>query len=93
VGDVTSGTRRQIIQRDGTIPHFDRQVTADLNQRLENLWIGRRGPIPWPPISPDLTAQFLYVRLTKEIVCGMQVHMRNYCISSWLLLLAHEKSE
>jgi hypothetical protein len=36
-------------------PHFGRQVTAFLNQYFKNLWIGRQGPVAWPPTSPDLT--------------------------------------
>jgi hypothetical protein len=41
--DVTLETRR------------GSQVTAHLYLRYENRWIGRSGPVPWPPKSPDLT--------------------------------------
>jgi hypothetical protein len=42
-------------QQDGASPHFGLQVAAYLNQRYESRWIGRRGPVPCPPRSPDLT--------------------------------------
>jgi hypothetical protein len=30
-------------------------VTAYFNLRYEDQWIGRTGPVSWPPTSPDLT--------------------------------------
>jgi len=30
-------------------------VTDVLNERFPDAWIGRGGPIPWPPRSPDLS--------------------------------------
>jgi len=30
-------------------------VTDVLNERFPDSWIGRGGPIPWPPRSPDLS--------------------------------------
>jgi hypothetical protein len=54
-----------------------RQVTAFLNQRFENRWIGRRGPIPWPPRSPDLTPlNSLLWCLMKEMTYMTRVHRR-----------------
>jgi hypothetical protein len=41
--------------------HFGYQVTAFLNQRYGNYWIGRRGPVPWPLRSPDLTPLDLFL--------------------------------
>ncbi len=42
-------------QQDGAPPHFAIIVRDFLNQTFPNRWIGRSGPILWPPRSPDLT--------------------------------------
>lgn len=44
-----------LFQQDGAPPHFSLQVRGILNEKFPNRWIGRAGPIPWPPRSPDLT--------------------------------------
>ena len=41
-------------QQDGAPPHFANEVRNLLDEKFEQ-WIGRGGPIPWPPRSPDLT--------------------------------------
>lgn len=38
---------------DGAPPHFRREVRDYLNNEFPNRWIGRNGPISWPPRSPD----------------------------------------
>jgi hypothetical protein len=47
--------RSLIYQQDGAPAHFSNAVRGALNAELPNRWIGRAGPIPWPPRSPDLT--------------------------------------
>lgn len=42
-------------QQDGAPAHFARQVRQHLDERFPGRWIGRGGPISWPPRSPDLT--------------------------------------
>lgn len=42
-------------QQDGAPPHFARDVRQFLDTVFPERWIGRRGPIEWPPRSPDLT--------------------------------------
>lgn len=42
-------------QQDGAPPHFHGEVRAFLDNRFQRRWIGRAGPIAWPPRSPDLT--------------------------------------
>ena len=42
-------------QQDGAPPHFDLTVRAYLDHTFPGRWIGRSGPLPWPPHSPDLT--------------------------------------
>ena len=41
--------------QDGVPPHFSCFVTDVLNQRFPDAWIGKGGPIPWPPPSPNLS--------------------------------------
>lgn len=44
-----------LFQQDGAPPHNLRLVQHTLNEKFENKWIGRYGPIRWPARSPDLT--------------------------------------
>ncbi|KAJ4447737.1 hypothetical protein ANN_09745 [Periplaneta americana] len=44
-----------ILNHDGAPPHFDRRIRNHLNATFPDRWIGRSGPVPWPPRSPDLT--------------------------------------
>lgn len=46
--------RDVIFQHDGAPAHFARQVRQYLDARFP-VWIGRHGPVAWPPRSPDLT--------------------------------------
>lgn len=41
-------------QQDGAPPHYSVAARTVLNRRFPNRWIGRAGPICWPPRSPDL---------------------------------------
>lgn len=41
-------------QQDGAPPHFTKFVRHWLDENFPN-WIGRGGPIPWAPRSPDLS--------------------------------------
>lgn len=42
-------------QQDGAAAHYARLVRDYLDMVFPNRWIGRLGPIAWPPRSPDLT--------------------------------------
>lgn len=42
-------------QQDGAPAHTSREVTNYLNIVFPNRWIGKFGPVAWPPRSPDLT--------------------------------------
>lgn len=44
-----------IYQQDGAPPHWALLVRSYLNFIFGENWIGRDGPIKWPPRSPDLT--------------------------------------
>lgn len=41
---------------DGAPSHFSILAREYLNEVYENRWIGRGGPQPWPPRSPDLNS-------------------------------------
>lgn len=45
---------RMIMQLDGAPAHFAVNVRNYLNDQY-SMWIGRGGPVAWPPRSPDLT--------------------------------------
>ena len=44
-----------IFQQDGAAPHWGSHVRRFLDAAFPNRWIGRDGPTPWPPRSPDIT--------------------------------------
>ena len=46
---------RVTFMQDGAPSHFSCFVTDVLNERFPDAWIGRGGPIPWPPRSTDLS--------------------------------------
>ena len=48
-------------QHDGAPPHYTRHVRDYLNESFPNRWLGRRGPVAWPPRSPDLTPLDYYL--------------------------------
>lgn len=61
--------RDMIFQNDGAPRHYARNVREHLNQRLGDKWIGRGGPITWPPRSPDLNPiDFFVWGYYKELV-------------------------
>lgn len=42
------------VQHDGTPAHYRQAVRNFLNEQFNKRWIGRGGPMSWPPRSPDL---------------------------------------
>jgi len=44
-----------IFQQDGASPHWGSHLRRFLDATFPNTWIGRDGPTPWPPRSPDIT--------------------------------------
>lgn len=53
--------REMWFQQDGAPAHFSNEVRQHLDTVYENQWIGRGGPVSWPPRSPDLTPLDFYV--------------------------------
>ena len=43
-----------IFQQDGAPLHWGSHVRRFLDAKFPNRWIGRDGPTPWPPRSPDI---------------------------------------
>lgn len=54
---------------DGAPPHITNPVRNWLDQNFPNQWIGRFGPIPWAPRSPDLNPLdfFLWGSLKNKV--------------------------
>ncbi|XP_036139970.1 uncharacterized protein LOC118644749 [Monomorium pharaonis] len=50
-----------IFQHDGAPAHFSRRVRDILDARFPDRWMGRGGPIAWPPRSPDLNVLDYFV--------------------------------
>jgi hypothetical protein len=44
-----------VLQEDGAPPHGGLPVRQFLEVTFRKRWIGRDGPTPWPPRSPDIT--------------------------------------
>lgn len=60
--DIDLQTRRQLwFMHDGAPAHFHRAVRAYLDERFNHQWIGRGGPVAWPPRSPDLNPLDFYL--------------------------------
>jgi hypothetical protein len=61
--------RRLWFQQDGAPAHYDRQVRQWLDEKFPGRWLGRRGPVEWPPRSCDLTpCDFFLWGVIKERV-------------------------
>jgi len=46
---------------DGAPPHYTRRMREYLNESFPTCWLGRGGPVAWPPRSPDLTLLDYYL--------------------------------
>jgi len=58
-----------VFQHDGCPAHTGRIVKDFLNEKYGDNWIGRNGPIQWPPRSPDLNSlDFFIWGRAKELV-------------------------
>ncbi|EZA47877.1 hypothetical protein X777_15252, partial [Ooceraea biroi] len=52
--------------QDGAPAHFSQEVQEFLNNTFPNRWIGRGGPVAWPPKSPDLNPCDFFVGLHEK---------------------------
>ena len=50
-----------IFHGDGATAHYPSRTRTFLDSKGPGNWIGRGGPVEWPPCSPDLTpCDFFY---------------------------------
>lgn len=73
--DLPYGLRLEtFFMHDGAPAHFSVLVREYLNQTYPDRWIGRGGPVTWPPRSPDLNPldYFLWGYL-KHLVYSVRV--------------------
>lgn len=61
--------KRLTFQHDGAPAHYAASVRTWLDRKFPQRWIGRRGPMEWPPRSPDLTVcdYFLWGYLKEQV--------------------------
>ena len=68
-----------IFQQDGAPPYWGLHVCELLNETFSNRWIGRDGPIPWTPRSPDITPlDFFLWGYVKDTVYRTKVRDMTY---------------
>jgi len=48
-------------QHDGAPPRYTRHLRNYLDESFPNRWLGRGGPVAWPPRSPDITPLDYYL--------------------------------
>jgi len=53
--------RQMYFQHDEAPPHYTRRMREFLNKTFPNRWLGRGGPVAWPPRSPELTPLDFYL--------------------------------
>lgn len=61
--------QRMWFMQDGAPPHYLLNVRQHLNEVYGEKWIGRGGPVSWPPRSPDLNPldYFLWGHLKAKV--------------------------
>ncbi|ENN78807.1 hypothetical protein YQE_04733, partial [Dendroctonus ponderosae] len=59
--DLETWRNVQWFQHDGALPYNFFQVRNHLDLTFLGTWIGRNGPILWPPRSPDLSPLDLFL--------------------------------
>jgi len=82
IDEMPLATRRGLIpQLDGAPPRYAVVVRDWLNTTFPRLWIGQRGPIEWPPRSPDLPPLDFYVwGYMKDKVYAVQINTKEQLI-------------
>lgn len=76
--DVPLRQRREIwFLHDGAPAHFFIAVREHLNRTFGQRWIGRGGPVAWPPRSPDLNPLDFYLwGHLKSLVYAVPINTR-----------------
>uniref|UniRef100_A0AAR2K5X1 Transposase Tc1-like domain-containing protein n=1 Tax=Pygocentrus nattereri TaxID=42514 RepID=A0AAR2K5X1_PYGNA len=82
---LEAGTFPEFFQQDGAPPQYGCQVQAFLDEQFPGKWIGRRGPVEWPPRSPDLTPLDFYLwGHLKAIVYAVKIRDVQH-LKLWIL--------
>ena len=55
-----------VFQQDGAPPYWGLMGRDFLNETFPNRWVGRKGPTPWPPRSPDITPLDFFSAYVKD---------------------------
>ena len=86
--DIPVGDRVQLwFLNNGAFAHYCRNVMNHLNNTFTKQWICRNGPVKWPPQSPDLTPENVFLwGWTKSLVysacIGTQQELRQCVIEA-----------
>ena len=85
-----------LFQQDGAPPHFALDVRGYLDEVFPQGWIGRAGPIEWPPRSPDLTPMdFFFWGVVKNFVFSKGPEtidqMKNYISEAFRIIDANKE--
>ena len=75
-------------QQDGAAPHYAIRVRERLDMEFPDHLIGRRGPLEWPPRSPDLSPlDFSVWGIVKELVYNVKImnmeHLRERIVNAF----------
>ncbi|KAJ4438679.1 hypothetical protein ANN_14626 [Periplaneta americana] len=73
---------------DGAPAHFSRTARRYLDRRFPDRWIGRGGPIAWPPRSPDLNPLdfYLWGHLKSLVYSSPVPDLESFGIELWHVL-------
>lgn len=87
VDDIEAEKGLVIFQQDGAPPHYKKRVRSALNARFPARWMGRAGPIAWPPRSPDITPlDFFLWGYVKNLVYSEKIrdidHLRQRIVAA-----------
>uniref|UniRef100_A0A1B6EKB9 DUF4817 domain-containing protein n=1 Tax=Cuerna arida TaxID=1464854 RepID=A0A1B6EKB9_9HEMI len=87
VDDIEAEKGLVIFQQDGAPPHYKQCVRSALDARFPGRWMGRGGPIAWPPRSPDITPlDFFLWGYVKNFVYSEKIrnidHLRQRIIAA-----------
>ncbi|GFW01710.1 uncharacterized protein TNCV_4086251 [Trichonephila clavipes] len=87
--DVPPSVRsRMWFQHDGASAHFSRNVRNHLDTGQH--WIGRGGPVPWPPRSSDLSClDFFFWGHFKSLVYESPVTSAEYLVARLSVAAGH----
>ena len=67
---------QKYFQHDGAPPHYTRRMIKYLNESFPNRWLGRGGPVAWPPRSPNLTPLDYYIWGNMKTVYKTKVNSK-----------------